>query len=62
MKNFFHVRPPLTIFGGGNRLLAGHAKRPPFLCCFVGGHFGHIAVKVAAGVFQIAEQIKLPRC
>jgi hypothetical protein len=42
------------------RLLARLTNRPPLLRGRVGRHLGHVASKIAAGVFKVAEEIVLP--
>jgi hypothetical protein len=57
MKYFFHVGPPFAGRAVVQRPLTRNANFPPFLRGWVGGHLGHVAGEIAAGVFKITEQV-----
>ena len=57
MKYLFHIRPPFPFRAGFQGLLHGHHNVPPFLSLGIGGHSGHIGLKVVAHVLEVGEEI-----
>ena len=57
VENFFHASPPFSRGAVFERVLAGFAFGPPALGHRVGGEAGHVASKVGADIFEVAEQV-----
>src|SRR4029077_15477094 len=56
VKHFAHLRPPFSLLSIRYRLLHALHDFPPFLGLFVRGHFGPVALHVAAVIFEVTEQ------
>src|SRR4030043_387807 len=60
VEDLLHAAPPLLRAVRRDRVLAGGGFLPPFLRGRIGGHPGHVGLKVIPPVFEIREEVVLP--